>query len=369
MPGEADARGPMAFRGQGGPTAVGVVVTPGDPGGAPVGAGSPDPSNGTAAVPAAVVERSPAPGVGRLPVPAIVSPEPLAAVAIRAPGRADGDHAGLPAPSVGFDHHPVAVGGERFVEDVVGGGLGDDDLLGGRLGELGRCRSGRVAGLGLAVHRGRGSGERGSRDSGGSASDGRGEVVGQEDVGRRGGQFNGSVGEGVGRVGGSVDDDLLDGSPHHQRLGGLLEEGVDDRGSEAEIGEVDDLVGVEGEGFLDGVNVVDDDRGIDGGLGESDRVLGGRWQLRGRLGGGEDGCGRGGGTGDRNGRVRGGGPGGSRVGSAGGWEGSGRLGWIGGGGRVGGLRSRGCLARYRVASRHKEGADRGKEQVLHGTEG
>ena len=91
--------------------------------------------------------------------------------------------------------HPARQGA-RLVEDVVGDGLRDDDLLGGRLGRLGRGGSGGIARLGLAIDRSRGSGLRGTGDADGSACDGGGEIVGQEDIGRGGGGLcRGSGGE------------------------------------------------------------------------------------------------------------------------------------------------------------------------------
>src|SRR5690349_20816721 len=66
--------------------------------------------------PAAIMERSPAPGIARLPVPPGVAVDPVTPVAVRAPAMVNHHHAGLPAPAVTVQLNPGAVGGEIVVK-------------------------------------------------------------------------------------------------------------------------------------------------------------------------------------------------------------------------------------------------------------
>ncbi len=112
---EADADLKAGFGWQGGPAGVLRIVAPGDPAGAPLGAGDPDPADGGDVGPAAIVVDGPAVGFVGVPGPTDVGVEP-ATVAVGAPAGVD--VAGLPAVAVVADFTPVAVGVEIFIEEV-----------------------------------------------------------------------------------------------------------------------------------------------------------------------------------------------------------------------------------------------------------
>jgi hypothetical protein len=79
----------------------------------------PTPANATMAKPPAIVERGPAPGVGRSPVPTAIGVNPAAAIIVRTPGRIHHHHSRLPAGPVSIHVHPGPVRAERISE---GGG-------------------------------------------------------------------------------------------------------------------------------------------------------------------------------------------------------------------------------------------------------
>ncbi len=171
-------------------------------------------------MPATVMEGRPAPGVVRLPIPALIRVEPAAAVGVGAPSGIDHRHSGLPTQAVGRDFHPSAVGSQDGLEighgfrDLVNDGLGLDDGL------LDRNRL-------LFDHNRRG---RGLRD------------VRRFHDNLRGG-CSGGGGDGFPlRLRRLVIGDRL------FRRGRLLDQGIDDVGRNADVGKVDQLVrsGVKG---------------------------------------------------------------------------------------------------------------------------
>lgn len=84
------------------PAAMVAFAAPDHPGRRPNAIGHPDPAAPRVQFPASIMERSPTPGVTRLPVPAGVAVNPVTAIAIRAPGVINHHDTRLPAPAVAF---------------------------------------------------------------------------------------------------------------------------------------------------------------------------------------------------------------------------------------------------------------------------
>lgn len=139
---------------QGGPTAIGRVVSPRDPSGRPHGVRPPEPPPPWVREPTPVVEGSPAPTVIRVPVPSEVRVNPSPSMAVGAPAWMQDHHTGLPAVAVTIHVNPGAVGSQRAVEILVG------DIGGGRLGRRG-CLWGLSGGHMSRFRQGLGSGGRG----------------------------------------------------------------------------------------------------------------------------------------------------------------------------------------------------------------
>src|SRR5512133_3356388 len=82
---QANAKGEISPGRQGRPTAVGIAVSPGDPGRAPNSVRRPAPAPARMPEPAAVMERRPTPGIIRNPVPAVIGVNPAAGIEVRLP--------------------------------------------------------------------------------------------------------------------------------------------------------------------------------------------------------------------------------------------------------------------------------------------
>ena len=197
-------------------------------------------------MPAPVVVGGPSPGVGGVPVPACIGPQPGSTVAIRLPGRVGDHHRRAPAPAVAGDFHPTAVRGQRLVEHLL---AHDRRGLGGGDRHRGPGRRRRRRPFGGA---GRGSGR--------SRPLGRGNHEGAR--GRAGGTDDRSRGGGCGLSGRRGRETL------RTDCGGLAHQHVDDVRRHAQIVEVHDLTGSQGEGFADVGDVLGDDPLVDATPGE-----------------------------------------------------------------------------------------------------
>jgi len=91
------------------------------------------------AEPSAIMERRPAPGIVRHPIPSAIGIDPAATIVIGLPARIDHHDRRLPARAITVDVHPVPIRRQRAVEGRI---IGD---LGWRCGRLRRIlRSDRV---------------------------------------------------------------------------------------------------------------------------------------------------------------------------------------------------------------------------------
>jgi len=111
-PRETHVGAPSAFRRQRSPAAVARGAAPSDPGRSPVITRIPYPTEAGMLMPAAIMVRSPAPSVGRVPIPTRIGPQPRSTVAVGLPCRVCHRGRRAPAPSVARDFHPTAIGGE-----------------------------------------------------------------------------------------------------------------------------------------------------------------------------------------------------------------------------------------------------------------
>src|SRR5437762_10810412 len=101
------------------PAAISVGIPPGDPSRPPGVIRKPNPAISRAAMPPAIMERSPAPGIIGLPIPAAIGPEPAPAITVRPPARVHDGHGRSPAPAECRHFDPGAIGGERLIKIIV----------------------------------------------------------------------------------------------------------------------------------------------------------------------------------------------------------------------------------------------------------
>jgi hypothetical protein len=97
------------------PSVVAATTSPGDPGRCPFIAGNPGPSVVFVVIPAAVVERSPSPGVVRYPGVSVVGHHPVAVGGI---GMKIASHVGDPDPAIGAVVDPSAVRLKLIVKEI-----------------------------------------------------------------------------------------------------------------------------------------------------------------------------------------------------------------------------------------------------------
>src|SRR5262245_28988352 len=91
------------------PATMVALAAPNHPRRPPSTVRQPNPAAPRVHLPAAIMERRPAPGIIRLPKPSGVSPHPMAGIAIRPPGTIDHDDPRLPAPADAVQLNPGSV--------------------------------------------------------------------------------------------------------------------------------------------------------------------------------------------------------------------------------------------------------------------
>src|SRR6266850_506862 len=72
--------------------------------------------------PTAIMERSPAPAIIRLPVPTAVRVKPVPSMGVGPPARLNDDRARLPAPAITREIHPRSIRGKIPIEIINLGG-------------------------------------------------------------------------------------------------------------------------------------------------------------------------------------------------------------------------------------------------------
>lgn len=215
--GQADPDVPARRRRQRRPPTVIFMVAPSHPRRTPLPARMPNPTAMGMMEPATVVERSPAPTVIGLPIPSLVGPEPGTVIDVGPPPDAGRRGDRLPAPAVILDIDPSAVGGERVVI-----------IIDGRLVRLRRRGVGRDG-----LNRGWWGGDRLHRLH---------RDPGDWGLGRH--LPGGLRGDGLARQSGDVGGRSLDAG----QLGVAAEHRVDDRGRKADVRQIDNRIGLQGEG-------------------------------------------------------------------------------------------------------------------------
>ena len=109
----------VGTRRQGCPAAIPVRITPGHPSRSPGRVRRPNPAMKRAAIPSAIVERRPAPGIIGLPIPAAIGPKPTATVGVRPPADINDGHGRLPAPAITGNFHPASIGSQSLIKIIV----------------------------------------------------------------------------------------------------------------------------------------------------------------------------------------------------------------------------------------------------------
>src|SRR6185369_16179315 len=105
--------GPVARLGrQRRPAAIVTGHAPANPSRPPTGVWRPDPTDVPMVVPAAIMERRPAPGIIGQPIPAAVGVKPAAAITIRPPANVHHGDGRLPAPAIAGDFNPTSIRGK-----------------------------------------------------------------------------------------------------------------------------------------------------------------------------------------------------------------------------------------------------------------
>src|SRR5439155_12980803 len=116
---ESDADIEVGTRRQGRPAAIRARITPGHPSRSPGRVRRPNPPMKRAAIPSAIVERRPAPGIIGLPIPAAIGPKPTATVGVRPPAGVNDGHSRLPAPATTGNFHPASIGCQSLIKIIV----------------------------------------------------------------------------------------------------------------------------------------------------------------------------------------------------------------------------------------------------------
>src|ERR1041384_1823982 len=104
---------------QGGPAAIIVGVSPGNPGGTPNCVRRPAPAQAVMLEPAPIMEWRPAPGIIREPVPTVISINPMAAIEVRPPTWVNHHRGRLPATPISLHVRPGPVRRQRVIKICV----------------------------------------------------------------------------------------------------------------------------------------------------------------------------------------------------------------------------------------------------------